>query len=150
MPELFRFQDIGGIVMKKIWFDKEYIYAETDEGEVKRQSLLWYPALKDATDEERNAYRKGFGGYHWRNLDVDISFDSFSYDDAEPTPLQRFFLTHKELNVDEVARTSDISPSMLNQFINGFMKPSKECETKIVSQIHSLGKEYANVNFSMQ
>ena len=66
--------------MKKIWFDKEYIYAETDEGEVKRQSLLWYPALKDATDEERNAYRKGFGGYHWRNLDVDISFDSFLND----------------------------------------------------------------------
>ena len=133
--------------MKKIWFDNEYIYAETEEGEVKRQSLLWYPALKDATEEERNAYWKGFGGYHWRILDVDISFDSFSYDDAEPTPLQRFFLTHKELNVDEVARKSDISPTMLHQFINGFKKPSKECETRIVSQIHSIGKEYASVRF---
>ena len=133
--------------MKKIWFDKEYIYAETEGGEVKRQSLLWYPALKDATEEERNSYSKGFGGYHWRNLDVDISFDSFSYDDAEPTPLQHFFLTHRELNVDEVARMSGISPSMLHQFINGFKKPSKECETRIVSQIHSIGKEYSSVRF---
>ena len=112
-----------------------------------RQSLLWYPALKEANEEQRNDYKKGFGGFHWRNLDVDISFDSFYYDDAEPTPMQRFFLTHKELNIDELARRSDISPSMLNQYINGLKKPSKECELKIMSQLHSIGKEYSNISF---
>ena len=133
--------------MKKIWFDSEYIYAETEDGRVMRQSLLWYPALKEANEEQRNDYKKGFGGFHWRNLDVDISFDSFYYDDAEPTPMQRFFLTHKELNIDELARRSDISPSMLNQYINGLKKPTKECESKIMSQIHSIGKEYSSVRF---
>ena len=44
--------------MKKIWFDSEYIYAETEDGRVMRQSLLWYPALKEANEEQRNDYIK--------------------------------------------------------------------------------------------
>lgn len=99
--------------MKKIWFDKEYIYAETDDGKVLRQSLLWYPALAEATEEERLLYSTGFDGFHWRNLDVDISFESFEYEDAEPTKLQRFFLTHIELNVAEFAKRIGINASLL-------------------------------------
>lgn len=131
--------------MKKVWFDKEYIYAETDEGRVLRQSLLWYPALANATDDERLSYSVGFDGFHWRNLDVDISFESFEYEDAEPTKLQRFFLTHKELNVAEFAKRIGINASLLRNYINGFKKPSPEREAMILNAICELGREYQTV-----
>lgn len=131
--------------MKKIWFDQDYIYAETDKGKVVKQSLLWYPALKDATDEARESYAMGYDGIHWRDLDVDISFESFSYEDAEPTVLQRFFLTHKELNLAEFAKRIGLNASLLRNYINGFKKPSPEREAMILEAIKALGKEYLQV-----
>ena len=89
----------------KIWFDTDFIYGADENGNEYRQSLLWYPKLRTASDEQRAEYTFGLGGIHWRALDEDISFESFTYDDAEPTPLQRFFLTHKEINVAEFARS---------------------------------------------
>lgn len=131
--------------MKKVWFDSEYIYAETSDGRVLKQSLLWYPALSEATNEQRGAYIIGFDGFHWRDLDTDISFESFEYDDAEPTKLQRFFLTHKELNVAEFAKRIGINASLLRNYINGFKKPSPEREAMILNAISELGKEYQSV-----
>ena len=64
----------------EIWFDAEHIYGRDEEGKVYRQSLLWYPKLREANDEERGKYTIGLGGIHWRNLDEDISFESFAYD----------------------------------------------------------------------
>ncbi len=81
--------------IKEIWFDAEHIYGRDEEGHEYSQSLLWYPKLRTATDEERAAYTFGFDGIHWRGLDEDISFESFTYDDSEPTSLQRFFLTQE-------------------------------------------------------
>lgn len=131
--------------MKKIWFDSDYIYAESTDGKVLKQSLLWYPALKSASDEERAAYTMGFDGVHWRGLDVDISFESFSYEDAEPTALQRFFLTHKELNLAEFAKRIGLNASLLRNYINGFKKPSPEREAMIMEAIKALGREYLQV-----
>lgn len=131
--------------MKKIWFDSNYIYAESTEGKVLKQSLLWYPALMSASEEERAAYTMGFDGVHWRGLDVDISFESFSYEDAEPTALQRFFLTHKELNLAEFAKRIGLNASLLRNYINGFKKPSPEREAMIIEAIKALGREYLQV-----
>ena len=131
--------------MKKIWFDNDYIYAESTDGNVLKQSLLWYPALKSASDEERAAYSMGFDGVHWRGLDVDISFESFTYEDAEPTALQRFFLTHKELNLTEFAKRIGLNASLLRNYINGFKKPSPEREAMIMEAIKALGREYLQV-----
>lgn len=131
--------------MKKIWFDSNYIYGECTDGKVLKQSLLWYPALQNASDEERAAYTMGFDGVHWRGLDVDISFESFSYEDAEPTALQRFFLTHKELNLAEFAKRIGLNASLLRNYINGFKKPSPEREAMILEAIKALGREYLQV-----
>lgn len=133
----------GGLDMKimKIWFDADYIYGTDEKGKEYKQSLLWYPKLRDASDEERKEYTFGIGGIHWRALDEDISFESFEYDDAEPSALQRFFLTHKEINVAEFARSMGLNPTLLRNYINGFKKPSKEREEEIISHIHKLGKE---------
>lgn len=127
--------------IKKIWFDAEYIYGLDEDGREYRQSLLWYPKLREAGEQERNSYSFGYSGIHWRNLDEDISFESFAYDDAEPSAMQRFFLTHKEINVAEFARSLGINPTLLRNYINGFKRPSKEREKEIMAHIHELGRE---------
>lgn len=129
----------------KIWFEGDYLYGLGDDGKDYRQSLLWYPRLRESTEEERNQYVIGFDGIHWRNLDEDVSFESFEYEDAEPTSLQRFFMTHKELNVAEFARKIGINASLLRNYINGFKKPSKECEQQILEQVHQMGREMLSV-----
>lgn len=125
----------------EIWFDADYIYGIDERGKEFRQSLLWYPKLRQADDDERKKFSFGFSGIHWRGLDEDISFESFEYEDAEPSAMQRFFLTHKEINVAEFARSLGINPTLLRNYINGFKKPSKEREQEIIDHIHRLGKE---------
>lgn len=126
----------------KIWFKGDYLYGEDDSGKTYRQSLLWYKKLRSATDEEREQYTFGFDGIHWRNLDEDVSFESFAYEDAEPTKLQRFFLSHPEINIAEIARLIGMNPSLLRNYINGFKKPSKEREQMIIEKVNNIGKEY--------
>ena len=127
--------------IKEIWFDADYLYGRDEEGKEYKQSLLWYPQLRQANDEERMKYSFGLSGIHWRELDEDISFESFEYEDAEPSAMQRFFLTHKEINVAEFARRMGMNPTLLRNYINGFKKPSKEREQEILDQIHKLGEE---------
>lgn len=126
----------------KIWFEGDYLYGKDEGGKIYRQSLLWYKNLRRASDEERAKYTFGYDGIHWRNLDEDVSFESFAYEDAEPSKLQRFFLTHPEINIAEFARLININPSLLRNYINGFKKPSKERERMILHQVHRIGEEY--------
>ena len=125
----------------EIWFDADYIYGKDEVGRQFHQSLLWYPKLRAATEEERNQYTMSPSGIHWRHLDEDSSFESCEYEDTEPSPMQRFFLTHKEINVAEFARSLGINPTLLRNYINGFKKPSKEREEEIMAHIHKLGEE---------
>ena len=122
--------------IKEIWFDADYLYGRDEEGREYRQSLLWYPKLRAASAEERSQYTFGFDGIHWRGLDEDVSFESFAYEDAEPNKIQRFFLTHKEINVAEFARSLGINPTLMRNYINGFKKPSKEREEGLSSSFH--------------
>lgn len=126
----------------KIWFDGDWLYGQDENGTKYRQSLLWYKKLRKATDEERENYTFGYDGIHWRELDEDVSFESFAYEDANPTKLQRFFLTHPEINVSELAKLIGINPSLLRNYINGLKTPSRERELMIINKIHNIGKEY--------
>lgn len=131
----------------KIWFDADYIYGSAEDGREYRQSLLWYPDLKNASEAERGCYRFGFRGIHWRDLDVDISFESFADEDAEPSALQRFFLTHKEIKMSEFAKLVGIDATLLRNYVNGFKKPSKAREQQILGGIHALARSYAEAAF---
>lgn len=131
----------------RIWFDTDYIYGVDESGKEYRQSLLWYPNLRNATDEERQNYKFGFRGIHWRGLDEDISFESFTAEDAEPTALQRFFLIHKEIKISEFAKMIGIDATLLRNYINGFKKPSKDREQVILNGIHALAHDYAAAAF---
>ena len=133
--------------IKKIWFDGDYIYGMDERNNTYRQSLLWYSKLRNASAEERERYTFSTIGIHWRELDEDVSFESFGYEDAEPSKLQRFFLTHKEINVSEFASLIAINAALLRNYINGFKKPSKEREGQILEQIHKIGAEFMEVVF---
>lgn len=132
------------MTIMRVWFDQQNINIEDADGIVRSQSLLWYPNLRDADDEARQQYTIGLDGIHWRELDEDVSFESFSYEDAQPTDLQRFFLTHKEMNVAEFAKRIGINASLLRNYINGFKKPSAEREAEILRAIADLGREYVH------
>ena len=133
--------------IRKIWFEGDYLYGLGDDGRQYRQSLLWYPHLRMASDKERMDYTMSTIGIHWRNLDEDASFESFEYEDAEPTPLQRFFLTHTEINISEFAKRVGMNATLLRNYINGFKKPSKEREKEILMYIHKMGAEYSEAVF---
>ena len=134
------------MVLTKIWFDNGRIYGLPDKGETVWQSLLWYKSLNAATDEQRNNYEMDDEGIHWYDLDEDISFESFEYDDPEPQGISRVFLTHPELNASAIARRIGISQSLMAQYINGTKKPSKERENMILNEIKAIGKELMAVH----
>ena len=127
-----------------ISFTPDQIVGVTDDGRELCQSLLWYRPLLGAPDEVKSDYRFGASGIFWNKIDVQISFESFEYPDAQPTKLQRFFLTHPEINVSGFAKRFGLNPSLLRSYINGFKTPSPAREKEIISYINSLGKEYLN------
>ncbi len=71
--------------VESIWFDGDYIYGKTDSGDVLRQPLRFYPRLRRANDEQRADYYMSTVGIHWRSIDEDISFESFLYDEYDPS-----------------------------------------------------------------
>ena len=130
---------------KRVWFEGERIYIETDDGRTLWQSILYYQRLKNATDEQRNDYELGHFGIHWEEIDEDISYESFEYENPEPTGISRIFLTHPELNASAVARRLGIQQSLLAQYIRGLKKPSAEREQKILDTIREIGCELSAI-----
>lgn len=131
--------------IKKLWFKDEKIFIQTDHEKNLWQSLLWYPRLKNATEEERNDYRINRFGIRWESIDEDISFESFTYEQPEPQGISRLFLTHPELNASAIARRLGMKQSLLAQYINGTKKPSPKREKLILDEIRKVGLELSNV-----
>lgn len=131
--------------ISKIWFANDRIYGLTDDGRELWQSLLYYRRLRNATDEERANYEIDDEGIHWYDLDEDVSFESFEYDDLEPTGISRIFLSHPELNASAVGRRLGISQSLMAQYINGTKKPSKERERLIMDEIILISQELQRI-----
>lgn len=129
------------MTVTKIWFADNRIYGETNDGRTLFQSLLYYKRLLNATDEQRNNYRISRMGIHWEELDEDVSFESFEYDNPEPVGIAKFFLTHPEINASAIARRLGLQQSLLASYINGSKKPSKEREDLIMAEVRSLGAE---------
>ncbi len=127
--------------VNKIWFENNRIYALTDDGRTLWQSLLYYPRLRSATQEQRDQYEINAFGIRWDAIDEDISFDSFGYDDPEPQGLSRVLLSHPELNMSALARRLGIQQSLMAAYANGTKKPSKERAELIIREIQSIGAE---------
>lgn len=129
------------MTIKKIWFDNNRIYGETDDGRVLWQSLLYYRRLLNATEAERENYEMDDEGIHWEGLDEDVSFESFEYDDPEPTGISRVFLSHPEINAIAIGKRLGIDRNTMVQYVNGTKKPSKELENRMMEEIQNVAKE---------
>lgn len=126
---------------KKLWFEGDRIYIETDDGRKLWQSVLYYDRLKNATKEQRMDYELNAFGIHWEEIDEDVSYESFEYDDPEPVGVAQVFLTHPEINASAVARRLGMSQSLLAQYIRGLKRPSEERSKMILDEIRKIGRE---------
>ena len=131
--------------ISKIWFEKNRIFGLTDDGRTLWQSLLYYRRLLNATPQQREDYEMDDEGIHWYNLDEDVSFESFEYDEPEPKGVSFLFLAHPELNAAAVGRRLGISQSLMAQYINGIKHPSKERERLILDEIKKIGGELLRI-----
>jgi hypothetical protein len=133
--------------ISKLWFDDEKIFIQTNDGKELWQSLLWYHRLKYASDEQRNNYRISYSGIHWHDVDEDISFESFLYDDPEPTGVAKVFHQYPELNASAIARRMNMQQSLLAAYVNGTKKPSIKRKKEIEKTIRDFGKELSTIQF---
>lgn len=125
----------------KVWFADGKIFIRTDTGEELWQSLLWYPRLLEATDEQRNNYKSDSEGIRWEEIDEDISLESFTYEEPEPVnPIARAFKTMPFINVSQFARMINIPQSLMASYIAGRKKPSHTQKKKIEAALHECGK----------
>ena len=135
--------------IKKLWFENGRIYVTNDKGETLFQSLKFYPRLLVATDIQREQYELEPFGIRWDELDEDMSYESFYYDDTKaPAPgIQDAFLSNPELNISAVARRMGIQQSLLASYITGKKLPSPERRKLILDTIHDIGKSLLAVSF---
>ena len=131
----------------KLWFADDRIYILTDGGETLWQSLLWYPRLKNATPEQRNRYRIDEEGIRWAEIDEDVSFESFTYDDPEPTGLNRIFREHPEIKPTSVAARLGISQPLFSDYLREKKTPSPERLESIKAEIRKIGAELTAILF---
>ena len=133
----------------KLWFADNRIYVQTDKGEKLYQSLLFYPRLLTASNEEREKYEFWDYGIRCDAIDEDMSYESFYYDDTkEPAPgIQDAFLSNPELNISAVARRMGIQQSLLASYIKGTKVPSPERKKLILDTIHDIGNSLLAVSF---
>ena len=125
----------------KIWIDQDRLYGKTDDGRIVWQSLLYYPRLKNASSQQRDDYEIGYFGIHWNEIDEDVSFESFDYDNPEPTGLSKILLSLPEINISAIARNLGIQQSLLAAYKNGTKKASPERERLILDEIKSIGQK---------
>ncbi|MBQ6178604.1 MAG: DUF2442 domain-containing protein [Bacteroidales bacterium] len=132
-----------------VWFEEKLIFIKTDGGDILSRPLEAFPALLEATPDQRSHFEIGLLGddIHWENLDEDIHISSF-LESAEPEPenlIASIFNRFPWLNVSEVARIIGINKSLLSRYIYGIKKPSKERVELILEAIRKMGKDMASI-----
>lgn len=135
--------------IEKLWFENNRIYIINDKNETLFQSLKFYPRLLCATDDQREKYECWEYGIRWDEIDEDMSYESFYFDDTkEPvTGIQDAFLSNPELNISAVARRMGIQQSLLASYIKGTKTPSPERKKLILDTIHEIGQALLTVRF---
>ena len=134
----------------KVWFDGGRICIATDDGKTYGRPLEYFPILKEATDEQRGAWKINRVGdaIRWEEIDEDIHLSSF-YDTEEPDAanvIGDVFRRFPQLNVSEVARTIGIHKSLLSKYIYGSKKPSERRTAEILDTLRQIGRDLAQIH----
>jgi Protein of unknown function (DUF3532)./Helix-turn-helix. len=131
--------------INNLWFKDEKIFILTNTDTTLWQSLYWYPRLLNANATQRKNYRINAYGIRWDEIDEDISFESFYYENKEPNNVAKIFRQHPELNVSAVARRLGMKQSLLAAYISGVKNPSVQRSKEIIDSLHCLGQELLSV-----
>ena len=134
----------------KVWFEGGRICIATDDGKTYGRPLEYFPILKEATDEQREAWKiNKFGdAIRWVEIDADIHLSSF-YDTEEPAAnnvIGEVCRRFPQLNVSETARTIGIHKSLLSKYIYGTKKPSEKRTAEILDTLRQIGRELAQIH----
>lgn len=127
-----------------VWTTETEIWVERADGSRGCERFADYPRLRDASQQERNAYEVTPYGLHWEALDEDLSYEGF-FSRKEHTALYRLFMEHPELNASAIAQRLGISQSLFAQYLSGSEHPSAEREKLIVEQIQQIGAELMDI-----
>ena len=135
--------------IKRVWFENERIYMLSSNDKVYSRPLEAFPLLKEASDEERNAFVITHRGtaLRWKALDEDIHISSFFITEEPDTKneVAAIFKRFPQLNISEIARQMGINKSLLSKYIYGIKKPSPERLSLIKDTLHALGEELIKV-----
>ncbi|MCM1040916.1 MAG: DUF2442 domain-containing protein [Bacteroides sp.] len=131
--------------INKLWFNRNRVWIETDNGACFSRPLEAFPVLKEASEQQRMDFKIGrFGDdVRWPSLDEDIHISSFTQDSAEPdgdNEIARIFAHFPQLNVSEIARNIGINKSLLSKYIYGIKKPGEKRKQEIIEALHELGR----------
>ena len=63
---------------RKVFFDRDTMWVDLDDGRSLGVPLAWFPRLMHASAEQRENYRISYSGngLHWNDLDEDISVEA--------------------------------------------------------------------------
>ena len=135
--------------IKRVWFENERIYMLSSNDKVYSRPLEAFPLLKEASEEERNAFVITHRGtaLRWQALDEDIHISSFFITEEPDTQneVAAIFKRFPQLNISEIARQMGINKSLLSKYIYGIKKPSPERLGLIKDTLHALGEELIKV-----
>lgn len=149
MERVSRLEENVDETIKKVWFEGERIFMLSSHGKEYSRPLEAFPALKEASQDERDNFSIVLHGtaLRWECLDEDIHISSF-YNVEEPNVMNEvaaIFRQFPQLNVSEVARGMGINKSLLSKYIYGIKKPSEERMCQIKSALHVLGEQLVAV-----
>ncbi|MEO8962567.1 MAG: DUF2442 domain-containing protein [Ginsengibacter sp.] len=135
--------------IKKIWFERNRIYMETNNSEIYSRPLEAFPILKAANDKHRKSYKIGKDktDIRWDELDEDIHINSF-FSTAEPDfniAVARTLKQFPEINIFALANQIFINKSLLVKYIYGIKKPSDGRKKEIEKGLPVLGEKLLTV-----
>ena len=73
--------------IKNLWFAHDRVFIETAQEDVLSQPMHFFPRLQQATEQQRSNWIQSYFGLHWEDIDEDISFESFTWNDNDPLTL---------------------------------------------------------------
>ena len=135
--------------IRKIWFKGNRIFMETETDETYSRPLEAFPVLKEATPQQRGAFKIGKDktDIRWKELDEDIHINSFfdtaelDYNNTVAISLKQF----PQINISALANQIGINKSLLAKYIYGIKRPSNDRKKEIEKALHSLGQKLLEV-----
>ncbi len=134
--------------IKKVGFRDENIFLETVNGTVKSMPLRWFKRLENATQEQRENFTLSPFGIHWEELNEDLSFDGFftyNKDEIQKTEIQKILSELSFLNLQELGKMSNISPSLLQDYACGIENPSEKQSQEIRQTLRKIGNKILEI-----